>query len=167
MHDELDNLIDGALAQYSSAEPLAGIEQRVLDRIRLAEARRRRWRWALVLAAPTLAATLLLILAPKPKTVPVAVVAPKPAPIILPTPPVAPPPAPAPRRVVRVRRPVPAPEAPKRDLFPTLSPLTGEERLLVQLAQASPQLLLARPVDEIEIKPIQIAPLQIDGARSQ
>jgi len=162
MHDELDNLIDGALATYSSAEPLGGIEQRVLDRVRLAGTRRRRWRWTLVLAAPAVAAVLLVILAPKPEPVPVALVAPRPAPIALPTPPVV---APAPRLVAKVRRPVRAPEPPKRDLFPTISPLTGEERLLVQLAQASPQLLLARPVAEIEIKPIQIAPLQIDGAQ--
>jgi hypothetical protein len=165
MHDELDNLIDGALAQYSSAEPLAGLEPRVLDRVRLAAARRRRWRRTLVLAAPALAAALLVILAPKPEPVPVPIagVAPKPAPVILPIPPEAPAAAPAPRRIVKVR----AAEPPKRDQFPTISPLTGEERLMVQIAQASPQLLLGQPAAEIEIKPIEIAPLQIDGARSQ
>jgi hypothetical protein len=165
MHDELDNLIDGALTQYANAEPLAGIEQRVLDRVHLAETRRRRWRWMLIVAAPALAATVLVIFAPKraPAPAPVAVMAPKPAPIAPPAPRVAP--APAARRIARVRRSVQAPELPKRDLFPTVSPLTGEERLLVQVAQTSPQLLLAQPVDEIEIKPIQIAPLQIDGAQ--
>src|SRR4051812_23921312 len=100
MHDELDNLIDGALAQYASAEPLAGIEQRVLDRVHLAESRRRRWRWTLVLAAPAVAAALLVVLAPQHKPEPVAVVAPTPAPDVVPTPPVA---APSARRVVNVR----------------------------------------------------------------
>ena len=55
MEDDLDKLIDGALSAYSAAEPLAGLEQRVLGRVRAAQAsRRRRWRWAL--AAATVAA---------------------------------------------------------------------------------------------------------------
>lgn len=161
MQDDLDRLIDRALARYSAAEPLAGLEQRVLDRVRLAESgRRRRWRWALVLAVPALAASLLVVLAPKPKPpIAVAKIEAPPAPVIvLPAPP-------APRRVAKTRRAAPKPELPKRNLFPTLSPLTGEERLLVQLAQANPQLLLAKPVGEIEIKPIEIAPLKIDGGQ--
>jgi hypothetical protein len=167
MRDELDKLIDGALATYSNAEPLAGLEQRVLDRVRIAEAsRRRRWRWAAILATPVVAASLLVIFAPKPK--------PAPGPVAV----VATPPAPAPpavatstpvqtaaRRIVKPRRRAPAPELPKRNLFPTPSAPTVEERLLVELARSSPELLLARPVDEIEIKPIQIAPLRIDGAQ--
>jgi len=163
MHDELDNVIDHVLATYSNAEPLAGLEQRVLDRVRIAQgARRRRWRWALMFAVPAVAATLLVIFAPKPKSqpVPLAVVATPPAPVRLPA---AVPPAP--RRIARPRRPAIAPELAKRQFFPTPSPLTEEERLLVQLARFSPELLLARPVDEIEIKPIQIAPLRIDGAQ--
>ena len=154
MRDELDNLIDGALATYSTAEPVGGIEQRVLDRVRLAEARRRRWRWGLVLTVPAVAA-VLVIFAPKPQPAPVPVAVATPPAIVLPTGPE--PIAPKPRRIVR------KPELPKRNLFPTMSPLTTEERLLVQLAQSNPELLLAKPVDEIEIKPIEIAPLQIDG----
>ena len=155
MRDELDNLIDGALSTYSAAEPLAGLEQRVLDRVRLAEARRRRWRWGLVMAVPAVAAAVFVILAPRPKPEPPPVAAVAPPAIVLPTGPE--PIAPKPRRIVR------KPELPKRNLFPTMSPLTREERLLVQLAQSNPELLLAKPVDEIEIKPIEIAPLQIDG----
>jgi hypothetical protein len=164
MHDELDKLIDGALAEYSSAQPLAGIEQRVLDRVRLAQAARRRWRWSLLVAVPALAAGLLVLFAPKPQPqpVPVAVVAPPPAPVVQPTIRAA-----VPSRGATKRRPatVRRPELPKRGVFPTISPLTGEERLLVQLAQSNPRFFEARPADSLEIKPIEIAPIQIDGAQ--
>jgi hypothetical protein len=163
MHDDLDTLIDGALAAYSTAEPLAGLDQRVLERVRVAEAaRRRRWRWGFVLAAPALGATVLMILAPRPEAQPVrvAIVQPKPAPVALPTLPPA-----SPRPVVKARRPAPKPELPKRNLFPTVSPLTDEERLLVGLAQSNPGFLPPKPVEEIEIKPIEIAPLQVDGGQ--
>lgn len=61
--DALDQAVDQALAQYSNAEPLTGLEQRVMNRVR-AEGRRRRlglWGWAIaagaaaVLVAGTLA----------------------------------------------------------------------------------------------------------------
>ena len=35
----------------------------------------------------------------------------------------------------------------------------------MELAESHPYELMARPVEEIEIKPIQIAPLQIDGGQ--
>jgi hypothetical protein len=103
-----------------------------------------------------------VILAPKPKPqpVPVAVVAPPPAAVVLPTPP-----APVPSHNVDRRRPARKPELPKRNLFPTVSPLTGEERLLVQLARSNPTLFESRPAEHLEIKPIEIAPIQIDGAQ--
>jgi hypothetical protein len=161
MHDELDRWIDGALSTYSSAEPLAGLEQRVLDRVGLAEAaRRRRWRWTLALAIPAVAAAMFVVLAPKPAPIALVAVEAPPAPVVLP-----PEPAPVRRKAPKPRRTASKPAPPKRNLFPTLSPLTDEERLLVQLARSSPELLLAKPADEIEIKPIEIAPLQIGGAQ--
>src|SRR5436305_7129563 len=59
MQDDLDRLIDCGLAGYSSAEPLVGLEQRVLRRVRAV--RRRRW-WGLVLIPA--AAVLVLALLP-------------------------------------------------------------------------------------------------------
>jgi len=59
----LDGALDSALAQYSSVEPLAGLEQRVLDRVR-AEGTARRigfWRWVLAAGvAGTIAAGVWL-----------------------------------------------------------------------------------------------------------
>jgi hypothetical protein len=169
MEDDLDRLIDGALSDYSSAEPLAGLEERVLNRVRAAEAaRRRRWLWAL--AAPALAAILIAILA-RPQPAPVARVAPPPARVETAAPSLPPltPPAVvrqvASRPAAKIQRP-PSPRAlPKKDLFPTPSPLTSEERLLMAMAESHPHELLIRPVEEIEIKPIQIAPLRIDGGQ--
>ena len=165
MHDDLDKLIDGALSTYSSAEPLAGLEQRVLSRVRAAEtSRRRRWWWAVpVVAVPALAAVLLLPPPRRQDAAPLAAVTPPPVRIAP-----APPPQPAsPRRVTtaRPRRPASSVGAvPKKQVFPTLSPLTPEERLLLQLADSRPQLLAAAPAAQIEIRPLEIAPLYVDGS---
>ena len=79
MQDDLDKLIDGALSVYSRAEPLAGLEDRVVNRVRLAEvSRRRRWHWALAVTVPVLAAILIVVFARKPQPAPVARVAPPP-----------------------------------------------------------------------------------------
>jgi hypothetical protein len=163
MRDELDDLIDGAIAEYSAAEPLAGLEQRVLNHVRLARpARRPRWWCALALVAPGLAAAFLLVSAREPAPSPiVAVTAPR-APVE-PLPPAVVPATPKPP--AKLRRAAGARVLPKRGTFPTLSPLSREERLLVQLADSRPQLLLAQPVDEVQIKPIEITPLQIDGGQ--
>jgi len=115
--------------------------------------------------ASVLAAILIVVFASKPRPVPVAKVERPPVPVET---------APAP--VVAVRqsgsRPATAKRRtasrhvlPKREQFPTISPLTSEERMLVQMAESHPQELLVRPVEQIEIKPIQIAPLQIDGSQ--
>jgi hypothetical protein len=62
MQDDLDRLIDGALSGYSNVEPLAGLEDRVLNRVRVEASRRRRRIWILgVLAAPALVALVLAI----------------------------------------------------------------------------------------------------------
>src|SRR5436305_2365987 len=61
MQDDLDRLIDCGLAGYSSAEPLVGLEQRVLRRVRSV---RRRRRWGLVLI-PAAAVLVLAVLPPK------------------------------------------------------------------------------------------------------
>ena len=48
---KLDELLDAALASYGAAEPLRGIEERVLNRLRGEEARRPWWMWSAVAAA--------------------------------------------------------------------------------------------------------------------
>jgi hypothetical protein len=167
MQDELDKLIDNALATYSAAEPLAGLDQRVLNRVR---ERRTRWPW--LLAIPAVAAAILVAVQIR-KADPVPVATFKLEAVHTPAS-RTPPPEPS-RDLSLDRKGVVGPHghrvvsksapAPKRRLFPTLSPLTEQERLLVQLAQSYPQELLIRSADRIEIKPIEIAPLQIDGTQ--
>lgn len=53
-HDELDRMLDAALAKYAAAEPRAGLEARVLANLRTERARvadRTWWRWGLAAAA--------------------------------------------------------------------------------------------------------------------
>src|SRR6266849_2756190 len=59
--DTLDNLIDTALSSYARAEPLSGLEERVLRRVQVAQTGRRKMvtlTWALVL---TTLALLLVV----------------------------------------------------------------------------------------------------------
>jgi len=166
MQDDLDKLIDGALAGYSSAEPLAGLEDRVLGRVRAVEAARKRRRlWAA--AIPALAAIVLIaFFARKPQQpVPVskATITPAPAESAQTLPPPSTVRPQAIRQAVKIRKPAPPRELPKRPMFPTPSPLTEEERLLMAFAESHPEALPAPLPSEIEIKPIQIAPLDIHG----
>ena len=58
--DELDRLLDGALAQYAAVEPRPGMEDRVLATLRAEAARPARrawWRWSV---AAAVAATLVI-----------------------------------------------------------------------------------------------------------
>jgi hypothetical protein len=166
MQDDLDRLIDGALSGYSNVEPLAGLEDRVLNRVRADASRRRRRIWILgVLAAPALVALVLAI--PWRRTpAPMAVTPPPRAEVQAAAPAiVAPLPAPVPKvaRLHKAERTPARRVLPKRDVFPTPTPLTREERLLLQLAASCPDALVMRPMEQIEIKPIEIAPLNIGG----
>jgi hypothetical protein len=154
MQDDLDRLIDSGLAAYSSAEPLAGLEQRVLRRVRLV--RRRRW-WGLMLVPA--AAALVFALMPA-KRLEIAVTPPRRPTVETLTQPIH---TATVKPLPRPRRPRPVASNPKREFFPTLTPLTTEERVLVQVARATPQQLLPPPAKELEIKPIEIAPLIPDG----
>ena len=60
--DDLDGLLDSALAKYAAVEPRAGLEQRILASIRIEQARSPRrpwWQWGLV--ATTLALVVLAL----------------------------------------------------------------------------------------------------------
>ena len=154
MQDELDRLIAG----YSAAEPLTGFEERILQRVRAVETTRKRRRWWALLAIPAAAAIAVALLPAPPRPG----VAPKiEAKVVTPEPPVAVQPAPPVRRARHVRA---VPREPKREYFPTLAPLSREEHLLLQVARAQPELLLAPPAAaEIRIEPIEIAPLNPNG----
>lgn len=160
MGTELDHWIDTALATYSAAEPLAGLDDRILQRVRRARtARRRIWCWALTI--PTAAAIAVAIVAPKRQPAPVAHIAAPPTAVEAPP---ASPPAVivTARRHPRIRRPAAEP-LPKRPTFPTLTPLTWEERVLVQVAQSQPELLIGAPAHQIDIEPLEIVPISPDS----
>ncbi len=62
-HDQFDELLDHALSEYRDAEPLSGLESRILRPLEQRETIRRRagWRWAVALAcAAALAFTIWL-----------------------------------------------------------------------------------------------------------
>jgi hypothetical protein len=181
--DELDEVIDGALRAYSSADALGGLEDRVLRRVQaVGAARRSPWFYRLGFAIPVLAAVLFagialrmgwnsqplatneiqqaavsepLSLMPGPQPIPAArVPEPKPG-------------------IGTGQRPIaPARSLPKEEFFPARVPITDEERALVawvsrapiEAAQAFAD-LQKRTTEPIAIQPIQIPPLQSDGTQ--
>jgi hypothetical protein len=167
--ETLDNMLDDALACYSGAEPLAGLEERVLHRVRASDVTRRRpVRWAFAFA---LAAALVLVVIvmktpsdppPKPRDIARAEI-----PALVEQPRIA---SQHRRSRVAARR-APSPR-PKQEQFPAPAPLTAEEQALRSFVERDPAeaqqvfaQLRKRTNDPIEIQPIRIAPLRIDGAQ--
>lgn len=154
----LDGALDSALAQYSSVEPLAGLEQRVLDRVR-AEGTARRigfWRWVLAAGvAGTIAAGVWLE-----RPVPHVVVAGKTGRPVIPASRQAGTPArlkSLKKRYGQARRAV---------------PLSREERALVALVAIAPDQtrealldLQRRSVEPIQMEEIKIEPLRSDDEK--
>ena len=176
LHDELDQILDDALAEYREAEPLAGLEDRVLMRVKSqAEgARRPWWQWnAIAAAAAALAIAAWIGFGGRGRHEAPAPVAKKQA---LPAEsyprakeePVAKEKAAKANRPQSPRAPAPVQVAstagaPMREHFPSPAPLRPEERMLLALAQTHPESLgeLSRDDDdqEISIAPIHIKPL--------
>lgn len=140
--DALDRLLDEGLAAYANREPRAGLESRILYRVRSERAPRRFFvlRWALPVAAAVCLAAAVAYWshrAPAPVPPPVtetAATVPAPAPLEAAKP--EPPPRPA-RRNAPPRAPLP-----KRPEFPTPTPLTSEERALLAIYRVAPELAL-------------------------
>jgi hypothetical protein len=164
--DDLERILDEALASYPGTEPLAGMEGRILERIRLAEVARRKapaWHLLLTYALAVLAFVGLVTVlmrrdAPRPSTL-TAKVSPAPgAPIRAPSLEE----RPARMSPVRRRRTT---AAVKQRVFPTPAPLTQEEHLLQRLARTNPDEAaqafdsLRQNAKPIEVSPIVIAPL--------
>jgi hypothetical protein len=174
--DELDDLIDGALPEYSSAGPMDGLEDRVLYRVQAAGAARRSpWPYRLWFAIPALAALLFAGIALRMGWNPQSRVmdATRKAEVSVPSSPTPPQPSLAPAtRVVMPEPKTPARSLPKEEFFPTPTPLTDEERALVAWVGRAPieaeqafADLQKRIAEPITIQPIQIPPLQSDGTR--
>ena len=171
--DDLERMIDAALPAYSDAEPLAGLEQRVLSRIEIAGSASRRRVWlplALAASASVAVGLLGIALRTERRTTPqIAVVMRAPARQILPEGPSIPQ-----VRLVRkakTRRASPR-GLPKQERFPAVSPITSQERALLALVTRHPAEarqafadLQKRNREPIEIQAIQIRPLQSDGVQ--
>lgn len=180
IEQELDDVLDEALAAYRDAEPLAGLEERVLGRV-LARTERRRWiSWGYCSAAALAAAIALVFwLGIKPaqqqRAVP-GIVTEKPltdaqAAAMPQTAHGANRPMPAGHKAARPVSPALASARPGRhwryqQQFPIPEPLTADERALLALANADPTALQTLPHNDVAIviAPIKIAPLAADGA---
>lgn len=144
--DSLDDLLDAALASYAG-EPRAGIEARVLSRVRAAGRRTRRTlsSWAALLAAGCLTAGIVVWRrhAPAPERVKVVEIKKNPS-------------------VVVARNA--EPQKPMRKLrkhveFPDRAPLTREERGLVAFVRSEPEEAQRMLGD---MRPIEIEPLRVE-----
>jgi hypothetical protein len=153
--DDLDRMLDEALASYSSGEPRTGLSGRVMARVRSEGTRSRSWWWVLAAAAAVLACVAFVMEAPRSermKPVVVKKVAPAQKPVE---------PSPA---IAKIETPSPVPTHRRR----SRPRLTQEERMLLALAQQPPEATnwLAQPDKPLEVVPLEIRPLQVDGLDS-
>jgi len=156
--DTLDGLLDRALVHYSSQEPLAGIEQRVMNRVRAESgARRVGWgRWALAAGALAVAAMLVTAVSWK-KPVRHEVVARKTA---IPVPPAARAAAHEPAMAATFRKKAARSKG-------RVAPISQEERALLALAMNAPEALLdiqRKSAEPIYLEAIEIQPLRSNDA---
>ncbi len=182
--DRLDELIDRALAGYTDAEPLAGLEERILRRVEAAPSKSH-WPWYRSPRFVVALASMFVVIG-------VVAIRWRSAPAVAPavektqasvqrrTESVAPPQTAENLQTVRpplptvagVRPKVSAKIAlPKKDRFPSDAPLTSEERALLTWSTRAPKQmreLLASLKDErtdrpVTVEPIRIEPLPSDG----
>jgi len=132
--EEQDDLLREALASYAGREPRPGIEQRVLRRARSPRIAARSG-WAVVLLAT--ACVIVMTMIPRQETLEI------PLPRIAPEPPV----------LAKFEAPH-AIERPER--FPTPSPLTREERMLLTLADSDLANSAFAESEDAGIVPIQV-----------
>ena len=188
-NDEFDPVLEEALAEYRDAEPLDGVEERVLDRMRLAHQQRRNlwYRRSAALACATLVAIAAWIgLQRRPE----GIVQPQPNVTQRPAPPSSTVPVatkaasrsdqegtPSRHGAVSANLRRAGTVAPSRALmvagnrgqvprsqpgkqFPTPSPLTSEERALIALARTYPQVFESSGINaDVRIAPIEVQPL--------
>jgi hypothetical protein len=170
---KLDRLIDSALSGYSDTQPLAGMEDRVLNRVRLAErGHRRRLGWGIALALAASLAIVAILIQPGPQHAPKSARrGPAPDRGLI---------APPGERRAATRHTARKPSAhtarprglPKREQFPSPAPMNAEERALLALVRRNPeearQMLAAlqkRTTEPIAIQPVEVAPLNDEGAQ--
>jgi hypothetical protein len=184
-NDDFDLILDDALAEYREAEPLAGMEDRILRRVRQQSERRRKFWWQWSVAAATLAVLAVAWIGSHDRARHNVVIPP------LARKPIAPvgrqiaapdrlasqrhtAPLRVPRKKVVGPRPVDVAGhtqvavqlLPFRGQFPVPAPLNADERALLALAQTHPEALrtlLHSNDEEMAIVPITIQPLIGEG----
>jgi|GEM_PF-3515435 len=154
---QLDSLLDSALAQYGAAEPLHGMERRVLGRLREEPARRAWWMWGGAVAA-VLAAVVVAVLLARPAEQKAARVA-----TAEKQPEVVAPQAVAPKQKAvmaaqhgdqAAKRPetlVASDDLPRGAVFPTPAPPSEQEMLLARYMRVTPR---AEVLAQINRKPL-------------
>jgi hypothetical protein len=157
---DIDRLLDEALARYSTAEPLAGLEQRVLQRVQVSGGRLGTVWWKLALAVSVAAAAFAVVLWMRtaPAALRVAVTPPHPPQIA------AVPEVPLPV----ITRPARRTALPKRREFPTPAPLTPGERALLAFVANAPdeaRMFHSRLDEPIQVGELKVMPLQNDDLR--
>lgn len=178
--DQLDRMLDSALATYADPGPDSGLERRILSRIanEAAPAPRRRWlAWAIALPVTASLLLFMLVLRPwtnQPSTTPEANASRQPVQPSTASRPAARP-TPVRRSKASVHRPrlpgkalaAASTRPPKLNIFPSPQPLSPEEQSLVNFAVHAPQseresLMAAQSeadaplrITAIEIKPLE------------
>jgi hypothetical protein len=180
-HDEhLNNLLDEALSEYRDAEPLAGLEDRVLDRLAEVNGKQKvPWlRWAIATACAAVVALAVWTAAARRSTetqVPTAVATVKPAesaPGRASAPVLSAPAVTAHKATKPVRTPMLSARAAeaqaKPAVFPLPTPLTENERALMAVLQQDPKAATGASDESkpITIAVIEIKPLSIGGISS-
>lgn len=173
----VDELLEASLARYARVEPRPGLAERVLENLRAQPLPAPWLRWSRLLAATavavlTLTATVYFVQrwprsVPAPATI--AVSAP-PAVVPAPSTPVETP-RPAAAATARVAAPAldrVARATPRRERFPSPTPLSAQELLLLRFVEAAPaEALLAsqetrEPLGGLRVEPLNIPKLAVE-----
>lgn len=165
--DELERVLQEGISRYADAEPLAGLEERIIGRVRMTESSRRStaewWVRLSVGVAALVVGGFIYLGMEHTESRPLTIAAVKKAAI----------PDLAPRRTAAIRvfktrgHSHGRAALPKQPEFPTPSPLTSEERLLVAMVKQDPEgaaqvfgSLRKRESEPLEIAPLIMPPLE-------
>ena len=156
--DRIDTLLDAALAQYGGSEPLHGMEERVLARLRQPAPQRAWWMWgAAAAAAMAIIAGIVVMTRPaEQKATPVVAQQQAQPPATMPR--QSAPPASAPQHARSVAthaasvQAATAEKLPRLDVFPTPEPPSQQELLLVRYVRGTPP---AEVLAQINRKPLE------------
>jgi hypothetical protein len=161
--DELERVLQEGISRYADAEPLAGLEERIIARVRMTESSRSsRAEWWAVLAVGVAALVVggfVHLGVGHTESRPLSIAAVEKAAV----------PDLKPKRTAAIKVFKPSVHShsraplPKQPEFPTPSPLTSEERLLLAMVKQDPE-RTAQAFDSLrkrESEPLEIAPLVI------